>query len=317
MPRNLNAAAASFTPRPEGPGPLVRTLAAMGWLFVVGAASTVGGCSSGSADQVTGPVALGMTSSMAPYYADGNTTIYQAQKPVELPVRKPTSSERSNPPPKGTPYKHSPYLLASDERLELHYTITNVDSGTHYVWLLIDPWNEFVRWAPGVTVVNDDVTVPNNGYDLAFAIPGKSRVEGTITSDDFLEIATKLASVQAVLGNALTAMPGPTGMVSVTPPGATSSYPMVDPRTLCNNIFFYQNRANSGDALYMPWIPSVIAGVTGFDLGIRTYESANVGVEITVDEVDLNGNRFVVADDTGTKKIGMPPMTLSPPAARF
>jgi hypothetical protein len=257
-----------------------------------------------------------MTSSMAPYYADGNTTIYEAQKPVELPVRRPTGSETSNPAPKGTPYKHAPYLVTSDERLELHYTITNVDSDAHHVWLLIDPWNEFVRWAPGITVVNDDVTIPNNGYDLAFAIPGHSRVEGTITSDDFTEIATKLASVQAVLAHASTATPGPTGMVSVMPPGA-SSYPMVDPTTLCNNIFFFQNRSNSGDALYTPWIPSVIAGVTGFDLGIRTYESANVGVEITIDEVDLNGNRFVVADDTSTKKIGKPPMTLSPPSARF
>jgi hypothetical protein len=257
-----------------------------------------------------------MTSKMAPYYADGNTTIYEAQRPVQLPVRRPTGAETSNKPPQGTPYKHWPYLLASDERLELHYVITNVDSDTHSVWLLIDPWNEFVRWAPGITVVNDDVTVPNNGYDLAFAIPGKSRVEGTITSDDFVEIATKLASVQAVLASALTATPGPTGTVSVAPPGATA-YPMVDPRTLCNNIFDYQNRSNSDDALYTPWIPSVVAGVTGFDLGIRTYEPANVGVEITIDEVDLNGNRFVVADDTGTKKIGMPHTTLSPPSARF
>jgi hypothetical protein len=255
---------------------------------------------------------------MAPYYADGNTTIYEVQKPVELPVRKPTGSELSNKPPKGTPYRHAPYLLTSDERLELHYTITNVDADTHPVWLLIDPWNEFVRWAPGITVVNDDVTIPNNGYDLAFAIPGKSRVEGTITSDDFVEIATKLASVQAVLASASIAMPGPTGMLSVAPTGAAASnYPSIDPTTLCNNIFDYQNRSNSGDTLYVPWIPSVVAGVTGFDLGLRTYEPANVGVEITIEEVDLNGNRLVVADDTTTKKIGIPTKTLSPPSARF
>jgi hypothetical protein len=91
---------------------------------------------------------------------------------------------------------------------------------------------------------------------------------------------------------------------------------------LCNNIFDYQNRSNSDppDPLFTPWIPSVIAGVTGFDLGIRTYDSAaNVAVEITMDIVDLspNSNRFVTQGDSSTKTIGLPPVTLSPPAAKF
>jgi hypothetical protein len=268
------------------------------------------GCEGGSNDQITGPVPLGMTSSMPPYYSDENTTIYESQKPVPLPVRKPSSAEVSGAAPKGTPYTHAPYLLASDESIELHYVITNVDTDMHSVWLLIDPWNEFVRWRPGITVVDDDVTVPNNGYDLAFSIAPQSRIEGTVTSDDFVEIATKLASTENLLKSPLAVM-----MDSAD--GGDPSYTGPSINNLCNNIFDSLNRSNSGDLLYMPWIPPVIAGITGFDLGIRTYEKANVAVEISIDIVDNNGNRFVQQDDTTTPLIGIPRTTLSPPEARF
>jgi hypothetical protein len=285
-----------------GPRPLLLALLASGALFAA--------CAGGSADQVTGPVPLGMTSSMAPYYSDGNTTIYQAQKPVALPVRMPSDSERQALYSSGKvkPYTHAPFLLASDESVEIHYVLTNVDADPHAVWLLIDPWNEFVRWRPGVTVVSDEVTVPNNGYDLSFSIPGKSRIEGTITSDDLQEIATKLASVENLLKSSFAMMAAAADAGTMTGPS---------PTTLCNNIFDSLNRSNSGDLLYTPWIPTVIAGVTGFDLGIRTYEPANVAVEVSVDVVDMNGNRFVASDDGSTQKLGMPPQVLSPPAARF
>jgi hypothetical protein len=266
-------------------------------------------CEGGSADQTTTPVVLGMTSTMAPYYSDENTTIYESQRPVPLPVRKPTSMETGNPPPKGTPYTHDPYLHASDESIEIHYVITNVDPVMHSVWLLIDPWNEFVRWRPGVTVVSDEVTVPNNGYNLAFAIAPKSRVIGTITSDDVLEIATKLASTQQLLSSSLATM--------LAVDGGNPNYTGPSINELCNNIFDSLNRANSGDLLYTPWVPPVIAGVTGFDLGLRTYEKANVAVEVSIDIVDNNGNRFVEPDSTTDSMIGVPHKTLSPPQARF
>jgi hypothetical protein len=200
-------------------------------------------------------------------------------------------------------------LLASDESVEVHYVLTNVDDTTHAVWMLVDPWNEFVRWRPGITVVSDEVTIPNNGFDKPFAIPAKSRVVGTLTADDLQEIAIKLASVQNLLASPFTQM-------ALSDAGAsTNTGP--SPTTLCNNIFDVLNRSNSGDLLYTPWIPPVIAGVTGFDLGIRTYEPANIGIEITIDVVDNNGNRFVQQDDTSTPKIGIPSHVLSPPAARF
>jgi hypothetical protein len=275
------------------------------------------GCSKGSADQVTAPIAVAMTSQVAPFYDDGNLALYQVETPVRLPVRRPSDAERHalGPAPQGTPYAHAPFLRAEDESIEVHYVISNVDGAKHTVWLLVDPWNEFVRWRPGVTVVNGDVTVPNfSGYEKGFVIPGKQRIEGTLTSDDMHEMAIKLASVENALAAAqatATQMPPQPGQPQ------TIGNCGVDATTLANLIFNQQNKSNSGNPCYTPWIPPVVAGLTGFDLGLRTMdEAANVAVEITIDVLDINGNRFV-AQDTTTAEIGMPAAVLSPPSARF
>src|SRR3984957_7098533 len=259
-------------------------------------------CSNGSGDQVTAPVAVGMTSGAAPYYADGQITLYQEQTPVALPVRKPTSADALGAAPKGTPYSHAPFLTVQDESVEIHYVLWNLDTVSHNVWLLIDPWNEFVRWKPGVTVVSDEETIPNYGYDQQFVLAPKSRVQGDITPDDVTEIATKLAAVETFL-----ASPQGSQMQSAT------SDDSLDPTQVCNNIFDFQNRSNSSppDLYYTPWIPPVVAGLTGFDLGVRMEAddddddvgtlpdggttcaaggAGNVAVEITMNVQDLNGD---------------------------
>jgi ABC-type glycerol-3-phosphate transport system substrate-binding protein len=280
-------------------------------LLTVTAALAAAACSgSNASDQLTQPVDLGMTSKMVPYYQDENLTLYEAQTPVPLPVRKPTADDYKGlgAAPKGTPYPHAPYLTASDESVLVHYTISNIDSQDHAVWLLIDPWNEFVRWAPGVTIVDDETTTPNWGYDEAFLVPAMSRITGTLTSDDLQEIAIKLASAENVLNSAQAK--------AAEAADAGTAAQSFDPTSIANNIFNPQNRSNGFDPLYTPWIPPVIAGVTGFDLGLRTMEAANVAVEITMEVQDVNGNRFVTSGSTEAQ-IGLPPMTLSPPGAKM
>ena len=88
---------------------------------------TVASCSQGSVG-VAPPVVLGLTSSAAPYYSDDEITLYEAQKQVPLPIRKPTSAEESALGKGIAPFPHAPYLLSSDVTVELHYTLTNVDT---------------------------------------------------------------------------------------------------------------------------------------------------------------------------------------------
>jgi len=281
-----------------------RALAALAVALTVPVA---GACNDGSADQVTQPVDVGMTDKTPPYYSDGQLTLYQVEVPVALPVRKMTSADVQavGAAPKGTPYPRGVFLRAEDESVEVRFTISNIDAAPHDVWLLIDPWNEFVRWRPGVTVIDDETTMPNYGYDMEFTVAGKQRIEGTITADDVHEIAIKLAAVEKLL-----ASPQAQGQ------GTGTGY---DATQIANNIFNPQNRSNSvpSDLLYTPWIPPVVAGVTGFDLGLRTTEPANVAVEIVIDVQDLRGNRFVPQDKKADQEMGLPHQVLSPPAARF
>jgi hypothetical protein len=285
----------------------------------------VAACSSGgSTNQVDGPLDVGMTNSVQPSYSDGNITLYDVYTAVPLPVRRPSQSDIQalGAAPKGTPYPHAPFLLASDESLEVHFTITNLENTTQNVWLLVDPWNEFVRWKPGVTVVSDEETDPNFGYDTEYSIPANSRVEGTLLTDDMQEIAIKLATVENYLASS-------TAMQAEADAGGDNS---LDPTEVCNNVFNPQNRSNSNDPVYTPWIPPVIAGLTGFDIGLRVEDEADsddststpdggtaaptLALEITVDIQDLNGNR-IVTEGSSTQLIGIPPKVLSPPAARF
>jgi hypothetical protein len=306
MSRKIGAAVGSPPPRRAGVRPRCERVAMLA-LGCLGLAA--GACAPGGSNQVTAPVDLGMTSKLTPYYSDQNLTLYQVQTPVRLPVRRPTSADLSGlgGAPKGTPYPRAPFLLASDESVEVHYTISNLDDSEHTIWLLVDPWNEFVRYYPGVQVVNDEQTTPNYGYDLAFIVPAKSRIQGDLTSDDMQEIAIKLASVMKLLAS------------PQAQPGATNNNAF-DATVVANNIFNPENRSNSNDPLYTPWIPPVIAGLTGFDLGLRsmcdnTCTPPNMAIEITMEVQDLSGNRFV-AQDSSDPEMAMPAKVLSPPAAR-
>lgn len=275
-----------LAPIRAGTGPLLTLCAAL--------AATLSACVDVDENQVTGPIVLGMTPQLAPSYDDGQQQLYQVQIPVPLPVRKPETDEISS--VKSDPYPRFPFVGASDVRIEIRYTISNLDDQPHDVELLLDPWNEFTRYRPGI-VVTDEAAIPNlSGYDRLFKVAPKSRLIGTLTADDMNELATDLATAQNILAH---------------PPAD----PMANLSGLINRGFNIQNRSNVSDPLVSPYIPGVIAGLTGFDLGLRTSAPATVAVEILMDITDLNGNRIIPAGISGTV-IGMPARQLTPPGAR-
>lgn len=262
------------------------------------ALSAQSGCSNTDANQSTLPVVLGMTDKSIPVYQDPQLTLYEVQVPVRLPIRAPNDQERAALGGAQAPYPHTPFLLDSDETVEIHFTLTNLDDQRHAVWLLLDPWNEFVRYHPGVQVINDETTLPNiSGYQKPFLLDGKTRLEGTITSDDTHELAIDLATAMAIMSKK---------------PDPNAAFDQV---TLLNHVFDLQNRSNDGDPLVTPLIPQVIAGLTGFDLGLRADSAMSVAVEITVDITDQNGNR-ILAPGATDKPMGEPSVVLKPPASR-
>ena len=261
-------------------------------LVVVGA--SVAGCANDGDTQVIPPVVLGMTETTPPTYDDGQMQIYESYLPVPLPLRRPTDEER----PKGDadPYPRPPFHLASDTSITARFTLSNLDDKQHTVEMLIDPWNEFVRYSPGI-VVSDEAATPNfSGIDRFFVLPALGRIEGILTPDDIVELATDLGTAMKL---------------DKTPQAPDSAF--VGP-ALFNRAFNVQNRSSQPDPLLAPFIPRVIAGIVGFDLGLRTYEPAKIAIEVVLDVVDNNGNRVIPAGDD-TKRVGRPGSALVPPAA--
>jgi hypothetical protein len=298
-PKGAGDGPQSFT-RPHG---FVRRTT--GWALACSLATglVLAACANSDTNQVTQPVVLGMTSTITPVYQDQELTLYEAQVPVPLPVRAPTPQDKAGLGKATAPYSHAPFLLASDERLEIHFTLTNLDDQRHAVDILLDPWNEFVRWSPGVTIVSDEETLPNeSGITRSVVLDGKTRVEGTFTQDDTTQMAIGLATCMEIQQQ----MPPPAaGMQPTTGYG---------PATLMNHVFDPQNRLNQQDPLTGKYVPPVIAGLTGFDLGIRAQEAMNVAIEITIDLTDLNGNRIIPQGQQETA-IGLPPAVLKPAGA--
>ena len=255
-------------------------------LFALAAGLAVAACQSGDA-QVTPPVVLGMTSTMPAFYSDAQNTIYQVKVGVPLPMRKPTDAERSS--VKTPPYPRMPFLLESDVRIEIRWTLTNLDDAPHTVELLVDPWNEFVRYRPAIQLIDEEKTrVDLSGNDQFHTLGPKERKVGVITPDDTRELAVDLATIQNILAN---------------PPDATTGG--FSAAALINRAVNLQNRSTNGDPILTPYIPSVIAGLVGFDLGLRSGGQANIAVEITVDVTDLKGNHVITPGDNQAP-IGMP-----------
>lgn len=262
-------------------------------LVGLGLLVTASACSNSGETQVIPPVVLGMLETTAPTHDDGETQIYETYMPVPLPLRRPSDDEV----PKGEadPYPHPPFDLASDTRITVRFTLSNLEDTPHTVELLLDPWNEFVRYSPGV-VVGDEATTPNfSGIDRFFIIPAKGRVEGILTPDDIVEMAVDLGTAMEL---------------HKRPPAADGDF--AGP-ALYNRAFNVQNRSSQPDPLLAPYIPSVAAGIVGFDLGLRAYEKAKVAVEVVLDVEDLNGDRVLPAGDDTTRRVGRPGTVLSPP----
>jgi hypothetical protein len=277
---------------PPQSGQGVRTAKSVACL-VFATAMGVGACeSSSNATGIVAPLDLGMTSTVAPYYTDGNLTLYWEQQPVSLPVRKGTGTGKVV-----SPYPAAPYILSSDYQLEINYTVSNLDSQDHDVWVTIDPWNEFVQYDPGVTIVSDDETEPNlAGLLTPVVLPAMSRIQGTFTADDTHDLAAKLAIAMEI-------------MATPVKPNAT-----FDQATLLNHDFDTAFRTNDGDPLMAPYIPSVIAGLTGFNLGLQSYEQMNVAIEVTMQIIDNSGGKLIPPGESGTP-VGPPATHLKVPGS--
>lgn len=277
---------------PVGPSrPVVGRHAPAFAIAILSALAAIG-CGDDETQRTLPSIQLAMDPSVTPVYDDGELTLYEVRVPVELPIVAPTRIQRrsleENPVP---PFERMPWVTLSDVRVQLTWTLTNLDDRAHTVQVLVDPWNEFARYFPGLMVVDAErgEYIPNlSGIDYRYRLEGKSRGpasrrHGTYTFDQMDELARDFATVMNLIANP----PPPLGGEEGDGDGTL---------VYANHAFAFQNHS-SRDPLVAPWIPEVIPALTGFDIALRTEEPATVAIEVVAEVVDLGSDKVQAKGD--------------------
>jgi hypothetical protein len=257
------------------------------------------GCGENEHTRIMPPRQLAMTPDLAPIYDDGEMQLYEVKSGIQFPIVAPSESQQE-----GLwleqiePYGRIPWVTSEDVRVQLTWTLSNLDEAPHTVELLVDPWNEFGKYWPGLTLVDaeEGEYQPNfSGIDYFYELGGvgsgsASRRHGTYTFDDMQELATDFATVLSLI-----AYPPVGGLGADDEGNALPGY--------VNHTFAFQNRSEN-DPLVRAYVPGVIAALTGVDIGLRTYEPALLAVEVVIELVDNTDSRL---QEDGSGESLLPP----------
>jgi hypothetical protein len=244
------------------------------------------------------PVSVALAETVPPIYDDGELTIYEAKTRLMLPIIAPSDAQltRLSAEP-SDPFERLPWVTHDDVGVQVTWTLSNLDATDRSVWVMIDPYNEFGRYEPAITVTDEEAVRDLSGIDMLFLLPGTDsdgaaaadpRIVGTFTFDDMDELALDFATVFKIIEDA-----------------APIDEEEDDPRsTLVNYAFNVRNRSYNSP-LIDRYRPASVPGLVGFDFGLRTSEPANVAIEIVVEIRDRRGDR--VAERGQTVRLIDPP----------
>lgn len=266
---------------------------------VIASVSAIAGCSNQDQERNLNPEQVGLTPDVAPIFDDGETQLFEVKRGMQFPIVQPTADQEAALAGQAVePYGRMPWVTNKDSKVQLTWTLSNLDDKEHVVEILIDPWNEFGRYYPGMTLTNaeEQKFQPNSsGIDHYYVLDpssagDSSRRHGTFTFDDMNEMAIDFATVQ--------------NMIKFPPPlpGGVQQDPdmMADPLPIYANHAFNLINHSYNDILVQPYIPQVIAGLTGIDFGFRTTEKATIALDIQIEIVDLGQNRVEQAGENKT-----------------
>ncbi len=248
------------------------------------------GCGSQEQSRNLEPEEVGITPDVAPIFDDGETQLFEVKRGLQFPILDPSPAQADALNQVDVePYGKKPWITNQDVKVQLTWTLSNLDQDQRVVELLVDPWNEFGRYYPGMTLTDaeEQTFQPNSsGIDHYYVLEGKgagasSRRHGTFTFDDMNEMAVDFATVQ----NMIKFPPPPPNGVQTDPDMMSDPLPIY-----ANHAFNFLNHSYD-DPLIAPYIPAVIAGLTGIDFGFRTTEKATIALEIQIEVVDLGQGR--------------------------
>lgn len=263
-------------PQAEGPSPqsagrraFLRSLGvgagALAPLAVPGLGGLLAGCSSATDRRTQSTAVIAITETTAPAVTTEEDAIYQVTRPMPVPLTPRPPSNVLGAAIK--PFPRGLWYTTADLRVQCTYVISNLTNAQLRAEILFDVWNEFLYYAPTVTVSEEDgLQADRSSIDRLVDVPARSRLVASVSFDDFERAAVALAIMQD--------------------PARPNDFHLVEPST---NLF--------QSALAKPYLPSVIPGIAGFDLSLRVAGAVGappkVVVEATLELEDRTGNLLV------------------------
>jgi hypothetical protein len=224
---------------------------------------------------------VALTQNTAPAFMTDMDAIYIVERRVEVPVLRPTQGQLDDL-RKGAsgvgklPFPRLPWVSRGDLELQVDFTLSNLDDSDHAITVILNGFNEFDEYQPGVQVADDQAIPDYAEWERLYKLGPKERLTRTIREEELDEAATDLATVVNGAPNA-------------------------------NEVMYFENKS-ANDVRAKPYIPKVIPGLMGFRIGMRATGKGRVVLEATVRARDVGGRLA----DSGQKLFEVHPQLFTP-----
>ena len=209
-----------------------------------------------------GPWVWAIDRDTPPYFASEDGNVYLVEQRIEIPFREPTDEEQAALGDIGDmqiPYARLPYVRRGDIELQLDFTLSSIEVGEDadplLVTVVVNGFNEFHEYNPGVQVIDDELIVDYAQWERTFELQPGARARWTVREEELDEVAVDLATVVNGAPNA-------------------------------NQIVYFENQS-ANDPRSLLYIPDAIPGLTGVRVGLRSLGEDDDGALPVVIEATL------------------------------
>jgi hypothetical protein len=201
--------------------------------------------------------------------------LYMVERRIDLPIRNPAESViadlQQGAQGRELPFPRLPWVERGDVETQIDFTISSLDDEAHQIGVIVNGYNEFHEYVPGVIEIEDEPVPQFSQWETLLELGPFERITGTVREDELDEVAVDLATV-----------------VNGAPNSAA--------------VVFFENKS-SEDPRSRQYIPSVVPGLVGVRIGLLALEQAVVVLEATIRVRDVNDK---VADDDEVMLVPMP-----------
>jgi hypothetical protein len=232
--------------------------------IMLGLACVAGGCAEERRYVGDGVYTVAITEDTGAAVETEEGALYIVERRIDLPISNPADSVvadlQQGAEGRELPFPRLPWVERGDVEVQIDYTISSLDDEAHTIGVIVNGYNEFHEYVPGVIEIEDEPVPQFSQWESYKELGPGQRIVGTIREDELDEVAVDLATV-----------------VNGAPNSA--------------EIVYFENHS-SEDPRARPFIPSVVPGLVGVRIGLIALEAAVVVLEVTIRVRDVHGDKL-------------------------